>query len=81
MSRTKADEAYELRSRIVHGCTIQHLGKKELELYDKLDNVLRQSIRKAIEDEPFQKIFKIDAKIESEFGVVPNVPAPCTIKT
>jgi hypothetical protein len=76
MSLTKADQAYDLRSRVVHGCAIQDLKEKELKLYDKLDELLRQSIKKAIEDEQFRKIFESDSEIKLELGAVPVVVKP-----
>ncbi len=70
ISGTKADQAYALRSGVLHGSAFQDLTGKDLELYDKLDELLRGSVRKAIEDEPFRKVFESDNKIVSEFGVV-----------
>lgn len=70
MTRTKADQAYEFRSGVLHGRTLQDLTGKDLELYDTLDEVLRRSVRKAIENEPFRKIFESNSEIVAEFGVV-----------
>lgn len=70
MTRTKADQAYGLRSGILHGRAIRDLAGKDLELYDKLDELLRGSVMKAIVDEAFRTIFESDNRIVSAFGAV-----------
>lgn len=60
-------DIYDLRSRLAHGHTLGDLGTGEMTLYMALEQILRTSIRRGIEDAKFAAFFKSDDTVRSRW--------------
>lgn len=65
----KADEAYIMRSKLVHGQLIRDIEEYKLELYEALEEILRGVLKKAILDSSFADIFSSDDKIRNRWPI------------
>ena len=68
-SEADADMAYDLRSRLAHGQGLGSLDMKERGIYRRMEEVLRQILLRAIQDQDFAHIFKDDEQIRRRWPV------------
>lgn len=68
-SEDDAEEAYDFRSRISHGHGLASLSNKARNLYERMEEVLRKSLMRAIRDRDFVKIFESDMEIRNRWPV------------
>lgn len=61
-----AEQAYELRSDVAHGAKVTG-GNNYLPLYAVMETLLRESLKKALLEAPFQALFAADAAVEAAF--------------
>jgi hypothetical protein len=64
-----AEEMYEMRCGIVHGNSMGGVGEKKLPLLNKMEEVLRLSLRKSIIDPHFAAIFENEESIQRQWPV------------
>ncbi len=64
-----AEEMYEMRCGIVHGNSMGGVGEKKLPLLNKMEEVLRLSLRKSIIDPDFAAIFQNGESIQRQWPV------------
>ena len=65
----KAEEAYTMRSKLVHGQLIRNIEDYSLELYEALEGILRDVLKKAILDSSFAGIFSSDDNIRNKWPI------------
>jgi len=65
----KAKEAYAMRSTLVHGQLLRDLEGYKLELYEKIEELLRMVIKKAILDRSFAGIFSSEENIRNKWPI------------
>lgn len=70
-SREDAERAYDLRSSLAHGQGFGTGDDATTALYCWMEEVLRASIRTAIQDAAFQDIFRTDDQIRAAFPLLP----------
>lgn len=63
----KAEEAYGMRCALAHGQLLRDMGQIKQELYEKVENVLRLAIKRAILEPPYNLMFSNDEKIREYF--------------
>jgi hypothetical protein len=63
LAEDKAEEAYVTRSLLVHGQKIGNLEEYQFGLYQRLEDILREAIKKSILDKSFAEIFASDDRI------------------
>lgn len=68
-NENKAKEAYEMRSKLVHGQLIRDLKKYNSELYEEIEELLRMVLKKAILDADFASIFESDNQIRERWQI------------
>jgi hypothetical protein len=66
-----AGRAYDLRSSLAHGQGLGTGDDATTALYCRMEEVLRASVRLAIQDAAFRDIFRIDDQIRAAFPLVP----------
>jgi hypothetical protein len=75
ISESAANEGYDLRSRLAHGASFLSTGTSQdpsamqLELYDKLETILRLSVLRGMRDKSFSDIFSDDARIRDRWPI------------
>jgi hypothetical protein len=74
ITEAEADEAYDLRSRLAHGASFLSSANNQgvheqaqLHLYDRLEDVLRLAVLRAMRDKTFAAIFLDDTKIRQRW--------------
>ncbi len=70
-SREDAEGAYDLRSSLAHGQGFGTEDDATTTLYCRMEEVLRTSIRTAIQDAAFRDIFRNDDQIREEYPLLP----------
>jgi len=65
----EADEAYTMRSKLVHGKLIRDMEDYKLEIYEALEDILRSVLKKAILYSSFADIFSSDATIRNKWPI------------
>jgi len=65
-----ANEAYNMRSKLVHGQLLRDLGEYKMGLYEKIEELLRLVIKKAILDNAFAEIFSSDDNIRAKWPII-----------
>lgn len=65
----RAEDAYATRSSLVHGQKISNLEGNKLSLYEELENILREAIKKSILDNSFAAIFVSDNNIRDKWPI------------
>lgn len=68
-SEDDAKEAYDFRSRISHGQGLTSLSDKNRDLYERMEELLRQSVVRAILNPDFAKIFSSDVEIKKHWSL------------
>jgi hypothetical protein len=71
-SRGDAVQAYDLRSRLAHGGSLGSVERTTTDLYCRMEEVLRASIRTAIQDSNLRAIFGNDDRIRAELRATEN---------
>ena len=69
LNEQRAEEAYELRSALAHGQLLRDLDDYKAELYEILETVLREVLKKAILDTSFSVIFSSPDIIREKWPV------------
>lgn len=65
-TEANAERAYELRSEVAHGAKVTSAGN-DLPLYAVMEDLLRQSVKRALLDAQFQALFAADAAVDAAF--------------
>jgi hypothetical protein len=73
ISNREASRIWSLRSSLVHGAKHGGLGAADFVLYEKLEDVLRATLKKAVLDLSFRSIFLDAERIAAEFPI-PDPP-------
>lgn len=68
-SEDEALEAYDFRSRIVHGQGLASLSNKHRDLYERMEEVLRRTLNRAIGEQDFAKTFDSDLEIRNRWSL------------
>lgn len=69
VTTAEASEMYNLRSELTHGGHMSKVNAQHSPLYCKMENLLRQTILKALSDPQFASIFKDGAEIDKRWPV------------
>ena len=64
-----ANDAYDMRSGLVHGQLLRDIGEIKLELYEKVEKILRLAIKRAILEPSYNLTFSCDDKIRENFPI------------
>lgn len=67
--KEKAKDAYNARSSLVHGQLLDNLENDKLRLYEELEDLLREILKKAIMDNSFALIFSSDIDIRTKLPI------------
>lgn len=76
MTKTQADEAYDVRSRLAHGLSLLSTGPggppvAQAQLYDCIEDVLRFAVLQCMRDSAFANIFRSEDLIRSHWPLRP----------
>jgi hypothetical protein len=74
-SETEGIEAYDLRSRLAHGRSFIATGNvqaptaSQVQLYDRIEDILRAAVLKSMRDQTFSDIFQDDDRIRARWPI------------
>lgn len=77
ITQSDASRMWGLRSALVHGAKHGGLGPDDFALYRRMEEVLRATLRRAIEDAAFRAMFDTSASLDAAFPV----PSPEAVAT
>jgi len=66
---TKAEQAYDYRSRLVHGQLLRDLKEYDAELYIGMEEILRKVLKLSIISNSFAKVFSSEASIKKRWPI------------
>lgn len=69
MTKSEAEEMYESRSSLSHGQGLRGLTSQKMDLYKKMEDILRVTIRKSIVDESFRAFLSDPGKIRQSWPI------------
>jgi hypothetical protein len=71
LSPRDAERAYDLRSSLAHGQGLGTGDDATTVLYYRMEEILRASVRLAIQDAAFRNIFRTDDRVRAAFPLLP----------